>query len=165
MSLPVRALLRILTATLLLACGCSLPEPDHGPAPGADIEEQLRARREAPNTMGWVLDGKPSYRLGTPTRYELPRHLFDREVPGEQIEPGFAQGWRVDFWVTEKYVDQPQRPEMEFMAFFRDGKLRGIFRENMMPLNNLDRWHVSWVDFEWQEERIRTGERKHRPAR
>ena len=64
---------------------------------------------------------------------------------------GYRHGWCVDVWVTPRYVGYPEQPTAHKMAFFRDGKLRGLFSEGRRaaPLD-LDAWAPMWVDPTWQ---------------
>jgi hypothetical protein len=99
----------------------------------------------------YELDGLPSYRFAAPVQDRVARWHFEFEVPGKAHSFGDVRGWRVDFWVTPRYVGYPPQPESRRMAFFGAGRLRGIFSPGAgtAPLA-LDRWAASWVDEDWQ---------------
>lgn len=151
-----------LTALVLVAlCGaCARTEDDGGPPPGDDHQAAIRDQRtpDPKKHMGFEYDGEPTYKFAAPVRCEFPKHLFQEVVPGKPQGFGIVRGWSVDFWVTEKYVGMAEYPEAKYTAFFRDAKLRGIFRENPMNRGFFDKWIVSSVDLEWQAGR-KSGER------
>jgi hypothetical protein len=152
---PLSCLLFVLAS----ACGSGLAK-DPGPAPGADHQVEVRAAIARVLGEKYRLDGAPACRFAEPVPDKVARWHFDPQVPGQPNAFGYAYGWRVDFWVTPRYVGYPQQPESPRMAFFSDGRLRGIFWPggDNAPLE-LDKWSPAWVDREWHPPRKGTGER------
>ena len=143
----------VLVFALLSGCtgGVSAPN-DPGPAPGADHQEQVRER------VGRLLQENiehkgtaTNFRFAEPVLDNIPRWHFDPEIEGQPYQFGIISGWRVDFYFTPQYVGFPQQPERHEMAFFGNGKLRGIFGEGCgnAPFG-LDKWDASWVDESWR---------------
>jgi len=116
----------LLFPALLSACTRGGVE-DHGPAPAADHEAAVRAVMDRVLGERYELDGLPSYRFAAPVQDRVARWHFEPEVPGKAHSFGDVRGWRVDFWVTPRYVGYPPQPESRRMAFFGAGRLRGIF--------------------------------------
>ncbi len=141
----------VLLVLLTGACGGS--ERDHGPPPPADHEALVRSFVDDLLGAKYELENPSAYRFSKPSRDRVARWLFEPHEDGEPHEFGYRYGWRVDFWVKPDYVGYPEQPESRRMAFFGDGKLRGIFSAggNAAPLA-LDAWSPMWVDESWQPE-------------
>ena len=145
--------MRAATCVLLAAasaCRGSVTK-DHGPPPGADHQATVRAVLDRVLDEPYRLDGAPDYRFAPPVPDRIARWHFEPQVEGRSHSFGYHHGWRVDFRVTPRYVGCPPQPESTRMAFFADGRLRGIFAAGggNAPLE-LDRWSVVWVDEDWQ---------------
>ena len=137
---------------LLSAAACSggLPKKDPGPAPGPDHQEQVRHLVDGLLDAKYHLEAPSRYRFEAPTPGRVARWHFDPQVEGRPGEFGYVHGWCVEFRVTPSYVGYPEQPESQRMAFWIEGKLRGIFLPG--PRNaplELDRWVTGWVDESW----------------
>jgi hypothetical protein len=140
-----------LPVALALAACRGQPVKDHGPAPAADHQATVRAVMDRVLDGKYRLDGAPAYRFAAPAPERVASWLFEPEIEGRSLAIGFAYGWGVGFWVTPRYVGYPEQPEGHRMAFFSNGRLRGIFVDG--PGNGpleLDRWCAVWVDPDWR---------------
>ena len=97
---------------------------DFGPAPRADHQSQIRA------TISQRLRNPESarYRFAEPEASWMPRYHFDQNVEGEPFQHGHVFGWRVIFAFNAKNDFGGYGGEMGYIAFFRDGQLRGVFQ-------------------------------------
>jgi hypothetical protein len=135
---------------LLATAACGRLKKNYGPAPAADHQATIRTEMDRVLDGMYRLEGPSAYRFAEPVRDRVARWLFDPQIAGRAHEFGYRYGWRVDFWVTPRYVGYPPQPESQRMAFFADGGLRGLFSDggNDAPLE-LNRWSTTWVDRGW----------------
>ena len=142
--------MRPATCLLFVLAACSAAA-DPGPAPAPDHQEVVREAMDRRLNEQYRLEAPSDYRFAQPVPDDVAYWLFEPEVPGRNHSFGNVHGWRVDFWVTPHYVGYPPQPESPRMAFFGDGRLRGIFVAGAgnAPLG-LDRWEALWVDMDWQ---------------
>jgi hypothetical protein len=155
---------RLRCALLPLLAACGGAARDHGPAPDAEHQATVRAAVERMLGERHELDGTPACRFAAPVPDRVPRWHFEPEVEGKPHSFGNVYGWRVDVWVTPSYVGYPAQPEAQRMAFFAEGRLRGLFAPGggSAPLE-LDRWSALWVDPDWQP--VGAGGAPQQPAR
>jgi hypothetical protein len=140
--------------TILVAClaACHRDEPrDYGRAPAADHQETVRTTMDGVLDQRYRLEEPSAYRFAAPEQDRVARWLFEGETEGRPQPFGYVYGWRVEFWVKPRYAGYPSQPEAHMMAFFVDGRLRGLFGEGTRngPLE-LDKWSPSWVDPMWR---------------
>src|SRR5262249_23201693 len=130
------------------ACRNDGSRQDAGPPPAADQLSQVRTLQDQLFARSYRLDGPPAYRFAEPVQDRVARWHFE---PEGQQPLGYCHGWCVEYWVTPGYAGYPKQPESHRMAFFCDGRLRGLFTEGLRnaPLD-LDRWAPSWVDTTWR---------------
>jgi len=136
------------TLCALAACGAGAASNDPGPQPGAGHREIVRERVEAIDREQVSPGARATgFEIGAPVLDDIPRWHFEPETPGQSHEFASLRGWRVDFRYTPEFPGYPEQPERTGMAFFIDGRLRGIFAEGggNAPLG-LDRWSARWVD-------------------
>lgn len=146
-----RAILPVAVFFVLAACEGGDASNDPGPKPGADVESEIRSR------IGGLLQqaqphGSPTgFRFAQAKRDQVARWLFDPEEDTRPHAFGYFTGWRIDFWYTPEYEGYPEQPERHDMAFYGDGKLRGLFAEGggNAPLQ-LDQWSPRWADTSWK---------------
>jgi hypothetical protein len=135
----------------LAACGRPAPAPPIGPPPLADdLHPRVRATLDAQFAARYPLAGPSVYRFAEPVRGRVAAWHWEPQQEGHVHQLGYLHGWCVEFQVTPNYADYPPQPESRRMAFWAEGKLRGVFAAGggNAPLE-LDKWSPDWVDPAW----------------
>ncbi len=140
---------RLSAVLLLAACGREPPVPEE---PRLAAHHQAMIRELVDRVVGeqYELASPSRFRFAEPVRDRVASWHWEEKEDGKTHAFGYRHGWRVDFWWTPDYEDYPEQPESCRMAFFGEGRLRGIFVEGSRaaPLE-LDRWDSLWVDPTW----------------
>lgn len=139
-----------LVLAVLVSCSDAM-RTDPGKPPDADHASAIRTRLDEVLARKHDLAGPSAYRFATPVPDRVATWHWEPQEDGRPHALGYRHGWRVDFWITPRYVGYPEQPESVRMAFFGDGQLRGIFVEGggNAPLE-LDKWSPVWVDPDWR---------------
>lgn len=134
----------------LAACSGS-SELAPGPAPADGYQQAVRVAVARLLEANYELSQPLDCRFAAPAPGWVARWHWEPQTDGYVHSAGKVRGWCIDFWFTPHYVGYPAQPEAHRMAFFADGRLRGIFArgDGRAPIG-LDRWDAVWVDHTWQ---------------
>ena len=130
---------------------CHRAAKDYGPPPPAEHQALVRTAMDGVFDARYRLEHPSDYRFAAPVQDRVAYWLFEPEAPpGRSQTFGYLYGWCVEFWVTPHYRGYPAQPESHRMAFFGDGRLRGLFAAGLgnAPLD-LDKWSPDWTDRAW----------------
>ena len=135
---------------LPLLAACHREPKDYGPPPQAGHQELVRAAMDRVFDARYRLEQPSDYRFAAPAQDRVAYWLFEPQQDGRSHQFGYLYGWCVAFHVTPHYRGYPPQPESHRMAFFADGKLRGLFAaaSGNAPLD-LDKWSADWTDTAW----------------